>query len=118
MRHSVKKCSMKEVQLQQSKIAIGVHYHGVGNLYFPFFTFFFSRLFCLPLIINDSIHVASGSGDGYFWISYISLLDNASTRFAASIPVTQARSKKNAGVSCRTQSPAQKKFSHGVSIPK
>src|SRR6185369_16087147 len=106
---------MKQVQLQESKIAIGVqHYHVVVTFYFPLFTFLFSRLFCLPLIINDSIHAASVSGDGCFWISYVSLPDKVSTRFAASIPVTQARSKNNAGVSCRTQSPAQKRFSHGV----
>ncbi len=59
----------------------------------------FFLLFFLPFIIKLSIQAASGSGGRGDFISHISMPRVASTRFAASMPVTQARSKKKAGVS-------------------
>ena len=66
-------------------------------LYFLLITLFL--LFFLPFIIKLSIHAAIGSGGGDDFISHVSMLRAVSTRLAASMPVTQARSKKKAGVS-------------------
>ena len=82
------------------------------------FFLFLAFLFALPRFINFSIHATNGSAGKYSINANFSNPHDSNTAFAASRPVRQARSKKKAGAGCRTQSPAQNRLCHGVTVPR